>query len=142
MTTTITANATADDKKGHFLVFHSTKPEQMLHPNPQLWKEEILQIAGLNQDKETTPRNYRLVALVLASSPEEVFELTNHLGTPWQQNPEVVSFTVKPQRSTSVGDVILRVGVLDVNKEDVLESVIKLQKAIMVAPIGFITMDY
>jgi hypothetical protein len=153
MTKTKTVNGTDDnnDKKGHFMVFHCLRQEQMLNPQPQLWKEEVLKIAGLTQ--ENYPRNFRAVALVFASSPEEVYQLTNHIGTSWQHNPEVVSFTRTPQRSTSVGDVILRVGVLDEKEEEELHTKFKdetaqdtafrvtLNRAVMVNHYGFLPLD-
>ena len=150
----ITANATnpepENNKKGHFMVFHGINQEQMFHPNPELWQQEVLQMAGVTPNN--TPRNFRAVALVFASSPEEVYQLTNHIETPWKDHKEVVSLTNNQERSTSVGDVILRVGVLDEKEEIELNSTfieeepldtayrVTMNRAVMVNHWGFIQM--
>jgi hypothetical protein len=49
---------------------------------------------------------YSHVANVQAKSLDQVFELTNHLDTPWQRNPGVQALVETP-RSTYTGDVII-----------------------------------
>jgi Zn-dependent metalloprotease len=108
-------NNTDNNTKGNFLVFHSTNRTHPLQPNAKLWHEEIIQIAQTGITEKNPNRNFQLVALVSNATPEEVFELTQHLENPWQQNPEVIAFTHQP-RSTSVGDVIFRVGETNLKK--------------------------
>jgi hypothetical protein len=50
--------------------------------------------------------SYTLVALVLTTSLGEAFRLTNHIDSPWWDNPEVDRWENKSYRSTSVGDII------------------------------------
>ena len=51
-------------------------------------------------------QTYRAVAEVDATSLNEVYRLTNTIDGPWVENPGVRA-TVRPCRSTSVGDVIV-----------------------------------
>jgi hypothetical protein len=44
--------------------------------------------------------------MVITSSPEEVFRLTNHLDHPWWEHPAVTLTRPERFRSTSAGDVI------------------------------------
>lgn len=52
------------------------------------------------------PEGYEHVADVEAAEPHQVYQLTNHIDTPWTQNPEVTVHTAQA-RSTSVGDVLV-----------------------------------
>ena len=115
-----------DYSTGSFLVFHNTNKNLPIKPDTGLWFNEIAKIEKTGLTGENPDRNFRLVALVSNASPEEVFEITQHQETDWTQHPQVLRFTNTPQRSTSVGDVILRVGIT------------KLEFALMVGSTGFI----
>jgi hypothetical protein len=51
----------------------------------------------------TFPHGFTKVAVVETQYVGQVFELTNHVSGPWQDNKEVLES--RPARSTSVGDV-------------------------------------
>lgn len=81
-------------KSNTWLVYHNIDETTMFQPDPELWKE---------RDK-----HYHLVALVEADSPEEVYQLTNHIDGDWRENAVVKSMSLQPPRSTSVGDVLVQ----------------------------------
>lgn len=54
------------------------------------------------------PEDYRLVARVDSDDLETIFDLTNHIDHPWQQNPEVVAIIDQNPRPTSAGDVVIK----------------------------------
>lgn len=82
----------------YWLVYHHTDPDTMFLPQVELW------------ESEERDNYFRLVALVQAASPEEVYRLTNHIDYDWRENEQVKAVALKPPRSTSVGDVITRCG--------------------------------
>jgi len=52
------------------------------------------------------PHDFETVAIVATESEDHAFRLTNHVDSPWWENPLVVRY--KPEsRSTSVGDVMM-----------------------------------
>ena len=72
-----------------YKVYHARKPTYGRRPHPH-W-----------------PKGYELVAEVEATGLHEVFCLTQHLyNCFWPDNPGV-SFSCRPVRSTSVGDVVV-----------------------------------
>ncbi|HEX2909877.1 MAG TPA: hypothetical protein VH186_03645 [Chloroflexia bacterium] len=82
----------------YWLVYHNTDPDTMFLPQVELWQTN-------NRDTY-----FRLVALVQATSPQEVYRLTNHIEYDWRENEPVKAVALQPQRSTSVGDVIVQSG--------------------------------
>lgn len=84
------------DARGRYAVFHAREPMAMRYPQEQEAKWAI-----------NRPRYYAHAADVVAPLGQ-VFALTNHIDHAWTSNPEVVWYdTSRPQRSTSVGDVIV-----------------------------------
>jgi len=55
------------------------------------------------------PADYTLVALVEANDVESAFHFTNHTDRDWTTNPGVTMKVTGGARSTSVGDVVVRV---------------------------------
>lgn len=82
-------------RKQSYTVYHCTDLRAMSNPY-------------LGQQEWAHHRQYYVkVAEVVATSLDEVFGLTNHVGGNWQDNVEVKVLTAGPLRSTSVGDVIV-----------------------------------
>ena len=52
------------------------------------------------------PKKFRNVAQVNTDDLEEAYKLTNNIDKPWIENKEVFPCFLKPQRSTSMGDVL------------------------------------
>ncbi len=84
-----------------YAVYHAIDPMQMVFHDPAQWQTH----------RDTA---YRHVADVEANSEDnplsQVFGSTNHSEDehPWQKKPEVVWHDAsRPQRSTSVGDVVI-----------------------------------
>ena len=75
-----------------FSVYHRTCPSFM---------DNALDVLA-----ETFPGGFELVASVECAEVGRVFELTNHIDSPWWENAGVVE-VFKKSRSTSVGDVIV-----------------------------------
>ena len=53
------------------------------------------------------PRSYRYAGRVFVDSIDDVFRLTNHIDCDWTTQVPHVEAAPGPQRSTSVGDVII-----------------------------------
>jgi hypothetical protein len=53
------------------------------------------------------PDDYILVAIVDSEVLEKVFELTNHIDSPWWDNDGVEVVGDNHHRSTSVGDIVV-----------------------------------
>lgn len=83
-----------------YFVFHRTR----------VWHLPITQ--PMSPDVIGWSNDYRLVALVEASSFQEAWEKTQHVEKPWQSNPGVTA-TTPLARSTSVGDVIVQTPIRD-----------------------------
>ena len=75
---------------------------------------------GLSSDQELSesiekrhsavwPDDYILVAIVDSEHVEKVFELTNHIDSPWWDNDGVEVVGDNHHRSTSVGDIVVTV---------------------------------
>lgn len=50
--------------------------------------------------------DWKLVAEVEGDDPDTAFGLTNHIDSPWTDNPGVTPIGGTRQRSTSVGDIV------------------------------------
>ena len=53
------------------------------------------------------PDEYEMVAVVEASSLEDIFRLTNHIESDWTGNAEILEVIATYPRSTSVGDIVV-----------------------------------
>lgn len=62
-------------------------------------------LQSLTGKTPTGPLTVKKVARVNTDTLTNAFELTNHITILWEQNPGVTAFS-KPNRSTSVGDVL------------------------------------
>lgn len=74
-------------------VYHANTRDTRFEHNPSGWVNR-------------KDGDYIHVATVEADSLQEVYRLTNHIETDWQQNPGVTPIGNR-NRSTSVGDVIV-----------------------------------
>ena len=63
---------------------------------------------GVGAPAPFTNEHYTLVALVEGEDIEMAFRLTNHIDHSWTENEGVAAKVARP-RSTSVGDVIVKV---------------------------------
>ncbi len=83
-----------------FTVFH-VDPDKMLNAG-KLW--------GIHADLETWTDHsdwFTKMAVVECDTPEQAFELTNHIDSPWPHNKEIRWIKDPVVRSTSVGDVLV-----------------------------------
>ena len=74
-------------------VYHAMHRDIRFECNPDRWYNR-------------SPEDYQKVALVNVERISQVYEVTNHIDHDWQTNPQVVS-SIRPARSTSVGDVYI-----------------------------------
>ena len=97
----------------------------VFHADRNITRDTFMYDKGFEVDADSikdrfTDGMYTLVAIVDLESFEEAFEATNHIVEDWPRNDMVQAVGGNQQRSTSVGDVM-----------------IKGNEAVIVAPMGF-----
>lgn len=80
----------------------------------KIWHKELMDRGNFQVDKEGVLQqsHYRHVADIDTDDLEKAFELSNHISTSWYINPGVKMHTTYRVRSSSVGDVFERDGLI------------------------------
>lgn len=73
------------------------------------YRSRVFQVAEFGKSEAVWPDDYNLVAIVDSEMLEKVFELTNHIDSPWWDNDSVEVVGDNHHRSTSVGDIVVTV---------------------------------